>query len=110
MKLPLWRLALALLVLAALVTVLATLAPVYIGNYQLQRYVKQLVRGSEAADDALRAAVVARARQLDQPVVAGDVQISHADGKIELQTKYAVQVDFPLYQVDLHFHANGTSR
>ena len=110
MKLPLWRFLLAILVLGAMVTVLVTLAPVYIGNYQLQRYVKQLVRGSDAGDDALRTAVVARARQLDQPVVPGDIQISRGDGKIEVETKYAIQVDFPLYQVDLHFHANGASR
>jgi ABC-type dipeptide/oligopeptide/nickel transport system permease component len=109
-KLPLWRLLLAILVLAAMVTVLATLAPVYIGNYQLQQYVKQLMRGSEAGDDALRAAIVARAHQLDQPVLAQDIQITRSDGKIDLQTKYAVEVDFPLYQVDLHFHANGSSR
>ena len=58
----------------------------------------------------LRAAVMARARALDLPVQPGDIQITRPEGKLQLETKYAVQMDFPLYQVDLHFHANGASR
>lgn len=107
MKLPLWRLILAILVLAGMATILLTLAPVYLENYQLGQYVKQLVRGRDSTDDALRAAVIARANQLDLPVRSQDIQITHAGGKLRLETKYAVQIDFPLYQVDLHFHANA---
>jgi hypothetical protein len=107
-KLPLWRLILGVLVLALMATILISLAPVYLENYQLAQYVKSLVRGSNATDDALRSAVIAHAHQLDLPVQAGDIQITRREGKVELQTKYAVQIDFPLYQVDLHFHANGT--
>lgn len=110
MKLPLWRLILAILVLAGMVAILAALAPVYLENYRLSQYVKQLARGPDAMDDALRAAVVARARQLDLPVQSGDIQVTRNNGRLDLQTRYAVQVDFPLYQVDLHFHASGSSR
>ena len=53
---------------------------------------------------------LARARELDLPVQPGDIQIARSEGKLQLETKYAVQMDFPLYQVDLHFHANGASR
>ncbi len=108
-KLPLWRLILGLLVLAAMAAVLFSLAPVYLKNYHLGQYVKQLAERPASTDDAVRAALIARARQLDLPVDPGDVQITHADGKLRIETKYAVQMDFPLYQVDLHFHANGSS-
>ena len=110
MKLPLWRLALGVSVLVAMVAILLTLMPVYFENYQLAQYVRQLARNANAPDDQLRAAVMARARALDLPVQPGDIQISRPQGKLQLETKYAVQMDFPLYQVDLHFHANGASR
>ena len=104
MKLPLWRLIAAILVLAAMAVVLLTLAPVYLEDYQLRQYIRTVVRAPNTPDETLRAEVLARARQLDLPVQPGDVQISHPDGKLKLQLKYAVQMDFPLYQVDLHFH------
>lgn len=112
MKLPLWRLIAGILVLLAMASVLAALAPVYFEDYQLRQFIRSLASGPNIAamsDDALRSAVVARARQLDLPVAASDIQITHAGGKVRLQLKYAVQMDFPLYQVDLHFHPGATS-
>jgi hypothetical protein len=109
-KLPLWRLVLGVSVLVAMVGILLTLMPVYFENYQLGQYVRQLARNANAPDDELRAAVMVRARALDLPVQPGDIQITRPEGKLQLEMKYAVQMDFPLYQVDLHFHANGASR
>ncbi len=111
-KLPLWRLIAAILVLAAMAGILLALAPVYFEDYQLRQYIRSLARAPNAAaspDEPLRSTVLARARQLDLPVEPGDVQISHPNGKLQLQLKYAVQMDFPLYQVDLHFHPGATS-
>jgi hypothetical protein len=111
-KLPLWRLIAAILVLAAMAGILLALAPVYFEDYQLRQYVRSLVRSPSAAttpDETLRSTVLGRARQLDLPVEPNDVQISHPNGKLQLQLKYAVQMDFPLYQVDLHFHPGATS-
>jgi hypothetical protein len=105
-KLPLWRLIAAILVLVTLAGVLMALAPVYFEDFELRQYIRSLASGSNAAgagDDALRAAVLARARQLDLPVLPGDVQISHPKGKLQVRVKYVVQMDFPLYQVDIHF-------
>jgi hypothetical protein len=112
-KLPLWRLIAAILVLAAMVGILLALAPVYYEDYQLRQYVRSLALAPNAAtpsDETLRSAILTRARRLDLPVQPGDVQISHPGGKVELRLKYAVQMDFPLYQVDLHFHTDATSR
>jgi hypothetical protein len=109
-KLPLWRLILAILVLAAMAGILLTLMPVYFDNYQLGQYLRQLASYPNAPDESFRAAVLKRARQLDLPVEPSNIQITHAEGKLQLHTKYAVQMDFPLYQVDLHFHADASSR
>ena len=112
-KLPLWRLILALLVVAVMAAVLLSLAPVYLENYQLGRYVQALIAGTGGpgqTDDALRASVSARARQLDLPVRAQDVNVSHAGGKTEVHVKYAVNMDFALYQVEVHLQAGARSR
>jgi hypothetical protein len=110
-KLPFWRLIAAILVLAVMAGVLLTLAPVYIEDYRLGQYIRSLAHAPNVAttpDETLRSAVLTRARQLDLPIQPGDVQISHPNGKVQLQLKYAVQMDFPLYQVDLHFHPGAT--
>jgi hypothetical protein len=109
-KLPLWRLVLAVLVLGVMAAILLSLMPVYFENYQLGQFVKQLARGPNAPDDTLRAAVLNRARQLDLPVEPGDVAIMHSEGRSEIKTKYKVQMDFPLYQVELHLHADAARR
>jgi hypothetical protein len=110
MKLPLWRLIAAILVLLCMAGILLALAPVYFEDYQLRQYIRSLARGATTSDDALRSAILARARQLDLPVDPGDVRVTHPDGKLHLQLDYKVQMDFPLYQVDIHFHPSSTSR
>ncbi len=110
-KLPLWRLIAALCVLAGMAVILLTLAPVYFEDFQMRQYIRSLARGANApamADQSIRSAVIARARQLDLPIQPEEVLISRANGKLQVQMKYAVQMDFPLYQVDLHFHPSVT--
>jgi hypothetical protein len=108
MKLPLWRLIAAILVLLGMAGVLLALAPVYFEDYQLRQYIRSL--SPTTSDEELRANILARARQLDLPVEPGDVQITHPEGKLHVQLNYAVQMDFPLYQVDLHFHPSATTQ
>jgi hypothetical protein len=110
MKLPLWRLIAGILVLLGMAGVLLALAPVYYEDYELQQYIRSLARGPNAPDETLRAAVLARAGQLDLPVEPGDVEITHPDGKLRIQLKYAVQMDYPVYQVLVHFHPSATSQ
>jgi hypothetical protein len=111
--LPVWRLIAAILVLLSMAGVLLALAPVYFDNFRLGQYIRSLARGPNAEstpDETIRSAVLDRARQLDLPIRPEDVKISHTHGKLELQMKYAVQMDFPLYQVDLHFHPSASSK
>jgi anti-sigma-K factor RskA len=108
-RLPLWRLIAALLVVAAMVAVLAALAPVYLKDYRLGQYMKSVASASNAQDDVVKAEVLERARELDLPVRPEDLQLSHPSGKLEMQMRYAVQMDFSLYQVDVHFHHRATN-
>ncbi len=90
--------------------ILLALAPVYFEDYKLRQYVRSLALSPNTPDDTLRSAILTRAHQLDLPMDPGDVQITHPNGKLHLQLNYVVQMDFPLYQVDLHFHPSATSR
>jgi hypothetical protein len=97
----------ALLVLGGMAAVLISLAPVYFEDYRLRQDLREIVRRQNTSDDALRSAVVERARRLDLPVRPADIQINHSDGKTQVEMKYAVEMDFRLYQVDVHFHGNA---
>jgi hypothetical protein len=103
----------AIFVLAGMAAVLLSLSPVYYEDYQLRQYVRSLTSAPQAAtasDDALRTSIIARAHALDLPIRSEDVQISHAGGKLQIKVKYKVQMDFLLYQVDVHFQPIATSR
>jgi hypothetical protein len=111
--LPLWRLIAGIAVLACFLGVIAALAPLYIDNFRLGRYVRALAAGANAAttlDEMLRAQVLARAGQLDLPVQPADVLVTHHGGQLQLQVNYRVRTDLALYPVDLHFHPEASSR
>jgi hypothetical protein len=108
LKLPLWRLIAGIAVLGGFVLVMIMLAPVYIDNYRLRSYVRELAASPEASaqsDDMLRSEVVDRARQLDLPVAPSDVRVTRPSGKPRLEMTYKVKMEFAVYQVDLHMSA-----
>ena len=105
MKLPLWRLLAGSAVLALLVTILLALAPVYLSNYRLQGFLRQMVASS--SEPELRRKLLERARELSLPVTDDQVTITQAPGQMHVELRYAVRKDFGLYQVDLHFHPSA---
>jgi hypothetical protein len=83
------------------------MAPIYIDNYELQRYVEEITQsaGNQArSDDLLRTWVVEKATALDLPVRAKDVQVKRSSGGVRIDVRYVVRVDLPVYSVDLHFY------
>jgi len=112
-RVPRWRIGLAILILAALAFLLAEFAPFYFHNMALQSYVSEITRSVEnqaKKDDALRAAVVDKARQLNLPVVADNVHINRAPEGMHIDVRYAVEVNLPGYTVRLHFYPGAGSR
>jgi hypothetical protein len=109
--LPLWRLIAGIAVFVSMFLVLAGLAPVYMDNYRFQQYLRSVAqaapRQSATPDDRVKAEVLGRARALDLPVLADQIQITHPNGKLRLEISYAVQMRLGLYQVDLHFHPSA---
>ncbi len=120
-RVPRWRIAAAVVVLAALAFFAAIFAPIYFRNVQLQSFVAaipqrvadQTQAGTPPSDDLLRTWVIDKARQLNLPVSAGDVHIfrSPKDAALErIDVRYFVRVDFPGYTVNLHFYPGAGSR
>jgi hypothetical protein len=92
-------------VLGTLVLLLVVAAVVYVDNFRLHRYMNTLVdqSGSVAlSDSALRKSVLERAKELDLPVVTGDVTVSRVDGKARIKIArlgvqtYLVRMDLRL--------------
>ena len=102
-----WRRAAGAAVLAILVFLGVSMAPVYFRNLELQRFVEGVTHRAATAttsDDILRTWVLDKAARLDLPVKADNVQIDRSDGNVRIEVRYAVRVNLPMYTVDLHFY------
>jgi hypothetical protein len=105
-RVPRWRLAAGVLVLAALGLFTAVLAPIYLRNFRFHEFVSGLthnVETRERSGDALKGMVLTKARSLNLPVTASDVQITRTGEEVRIAVRYVVKVDLPGYTVELHF-------
>ena len=114
-RLPRWRIAAAVLILAILGFLLAVCAPYYFHNLKLQHFVSQLTRSvaeRKHSDSEIRSLVLARAQELALPITADNVQIvRQADGVVKhIDVRYMVFIDLPGYSVKLHFYPGAGSR
>ncbi len=91
---------------------LAVFAPYYFRNLDLQNYVSAITHRADAAsssDQALRAMVLEKARQLRLPVAEDNVHVTHRTDGLHIDVRYFVRVDLPGYTVDLHFYPGAGS-
>jgi hypothetical protein len=106
-RVPRWRLAAGVLVLAALGLFAAVLTPIYVRSLRFHEFVSSLphhVAMRDGSGDALlRDMVLAKARSLSLPVTASNVQIIRTGGEVRIVVRYVVKVDLPGYMVELHF-------
>ena len=112
-RVPRWRIAAAVVILAGLVYFLTIFAPIYIRNLRLQRYVSsvtQTVENAAKPDDLLRTWVLDKAHELNLPVAANNVHIRRTTDRLHIDVRYFVRVDLPGYTVDLHFYPGAGSR
>ena len=102
-KLPLWRVIAGFGLLGILVALLVVAGLVYLDNFRLDRYMRGLAEAPESvglSDAALSDQLVARARDLDLPVQAGDISITRTDGRPRIRiARYGVET--PVGHMDL---------
>jgi hypothetical protein len=112
-RVPRWRIAAAVAVLAALAAFTAMFAPIYFRNLELQNFVSgvaQRVENRTNSDDVLRTWVLAKAHALDLPVKEDNVHIIRSREGMRIDVRYFVRVTLPGYTVDLHFYPGAGSR
>ena len=112
-RIPRWRIAAALLIVAALALIAAKVGPIYVRNLELQNFVNDLSRQSgtpSQTDDLLRSQVIQKAQGLGLPVKADNVRIVRAADNVRFDVRYVVRVDMPGYTVNLHFYPGAGSR
>ena len=107
-RLPLWRVITGFGVLAILITLLITAGLVYLDNFRLDRYMRDLAASSTLSDADLTGNLVDHANQLGLPVHPSDITITRTDGKAHIQiARYTVQTK--LVKLDLRL-PQATSR
>jgi len=112
-RLPRWRAALGILILAGLAFFLIRFAPVYFRNLELQSFVSGITHSGDSqtkSDDLLRTWVLNKARELNLPVEQDDIRILRAPDAFRIDVRYFVRVDLPGYTVNLHFYPGAGSR
>lgn len=112
-RVPRWRIAAALLILAGLVFFLVTFAPYYFRNLEMQKFVSEITRREEnqnKSDDILRTWVLEKARQLNLPITEDEVHVTHPPDGMRIDIRYFVKVDLPGYTVNLHFYPGAGAR
>jgi hypothetical protein len=106
-RVPRWRLAAGVLVLAALGLFAVVLTPIYVRSLQFHEFVSSLPHNvamrDGSVDGVLRDKVLDKARSLSLPVTASNVQIIRTGGEVRIVVHYVVNVDLPGYTVELHF-------
>ena len=107
---PRWRIAAAIAVLLALLGFGILFAPIYTHNLELQNYVAEITRNVSTPDAVLLQQVLDKARQLNLPVTAENVQITRSPEGPRIDVRYFVRVTLPGYTVDLHFYPGAGSR
>lgn len=112
-RVPLWRIFAAAAILAGLILLAATFAPIYIHNLELQNFVKDVGARPDSlakSDDLLRSTALDKARELGLPVKPDNVRILRAKDSVRIDVRYFVRVNLPGYTVDLHFYPGAGSR
>ena len=93
-------------VLLALAGMTIILAPPYLDNWKLQRFVNATAEDPATAAlpaEVIRARILNRAGTLGLPVHTEDVQVKQSENALRIDVLYVVHVDFASYSVDLHF-------
>lgn len=107
------RLVVDVAILGALVYLGIKTIPVYIQNYELTSYMRQLAIQASAKRSPARDIenqVVAFADSLDLPVGRNDVRVGVGGGKVTIALEYSVPVDLKVYTWVLHFAPSTDSR
>lgn len=99
-RVPAWRIAAGLAVLASLSGLAVLLVPVYLQNFQLRNFLRET---APVSDESLQQEILTKGRSLGLDIAPGHIQIHHSPTGGPTEVRYVIRVSTPLYTVDLHF-------
>lgn len=103
----------ALAILSVLAYVAIKTVPVYVENYELANYLRDLaVRATVQRPSvaALEGEVVARARGLGLPVARENLKVVVTESEVRIDLDYKVPVDLKICTLNLHFAPSTHNR
>jgi hypothetical protein len=107
------KLIFTLLVLGAVGFVAVKTIPVYVHNYELQDFIRQLaIRATvnRTSVEAVQNDILAEAQELDLPIERRDVKVTINSYGVTIELDYRVPVDLKFYTWVLHFAPSATNR
>jgi len=107
------KLIFTLLVLGAVGYVAIKTIPIYVHNYELQDFIRQLaIRATvdRTSAEAVQNNILAEAEDLDLPIARRDVKVSVNSNGVTIELDYTVPVDLTVYTWVLHFTPSATNR
>jgi hypothetical protein len=79
--------------------------PVRIQSAELYDFmVEQAKWASNRPPDAIKKAIVQRAKELELPLSADDVEVQRVGDRIKMEAEFTVPVEFPGYTYNWEFH------
>jgi hypothetical protein len=87
-----------LLIAVVFFTVCWKIIPVKIKTAELYDFMEeQAQRATRSSDEAVKANVLARAKDLDLPVGPKDVTVQRRGGRVIITARYSIPIEFPGY-------------
>lgn len=83
------------------------LLPPYFNHFQFQDAIESEARlaanSPTRTEQEIRETIAKRARELDVPLTADQINVQRSGSEVEIWAKYSIHVDLPGYPVDLKF-------
>lgn len=107
------KLIFTLLVIGGIGYVAVKTIPIYVHNYELQDFIRQMaIRATvdRTSTEAVQNDILAEARELDLPIAREDVKVSVTSSGVTIDLDYTVPVDLQVYTWVLHFTPSASNR
>lgn len=104
---------LTLAFLACVIYASVKILPVYVNSWEIEDYIRQQTPfwlTQKANGDVIRGKVLEKARELNLPMDADQVQVDATSASVTVRLDYTVPVDLKVYTVNLHFTSSAQNK
>jgi len=87
--------------------------PVYVSSYEIEDYIRQQTPfwlTQRATADIVRGRVLEKARELELPIDADQIDVQASSASVTVNLDYTVPVDLKVYTIHLHFTSSAQNK